>query len=233
VTEAEAEEFTKALGQVFSGGWRLILHARQQGIPQALGMSTPQWVESRLGGYVRMAVEERREAVKELTAPPEDGGQGLSQREAADVLGVGETTVRRDLKPEPAPNGAPEAVPDPEPEPEVTSGLADAEFDWSEPEEEPETAPNGAPEAAAAPDPAVADFIDSSPDVQRARYLNEFFKALCRSDDFMEFDPAELGHTADKEVAESLASYRIRVNDFITAFERAAGGLRVISGGRS
>jgi hypothetical protein len=229
VTEAEAEEFTQALGQVFSGGWRLILHARQQGIPQALGMSTPQWVESRLGGYVRMAVEERREAAKELTSPPAEGGQGLSQREAADVLGVNEKTVRNDLKPEPAENAAPPLEPLPEPTNDPIPPQLDDAPGLGDDEPDPEPAENAAP----VPDPAVADFIDSSPDVQRARYLHEFFKALCRSDDFMEFDPAELGHTADKEVAESLASYRIRVNDFITAFERAAGGLRVISGGRS
>jgi transposase len=51
-----------------------------------------QWVTTRIGGYVRLSVEERREAVKELT------GEGMSQREVAEVLGVHQTTVHEDLK---------------------------------------------------------------------------------------------------------------------------------------
>ena len=54
MTRDDAEDYTVALGQVFSGGWRLILHAQKQGIPQALGMTTQDWVRDRLGGYVRM-----------------------------------------------------------------------------------------------------------------------------------------------------------------------------------
>jgi hypothetical protein len=49
------------------------------------------------GGYVRMNVEDRRKAVAELAA------EGESNRSIAQALGVGETTVRRDLD---APNGA-------------------------------------------------------------------------------------------------------------------------------
>ena len=97
----DAEEYTEALGQIFGGGYRLIFHAESQGIPAALGMSTREWVETRLGGYVRMSLSERREASLELTE-----GEGLSNREAAKILGVGEATIRRDK--EPALNDAPE-----------------------------------------------------------------------------------------------------------------------------
>jgi ParB family chromosome partitioning protein len=89
----EAEEYTQALGQVLAGGWRLIFHADRQGIPAALGLSTRDWVKQRLGGYVRLSVEERRDAVAELTE-----GEGLSDRQAADVLGVDSATVDRDRK---------------------------------------------------------------------------------------------------------------------------------------
>ena len=68
---------------------------KRLGVPQALGISTDEWVENRLGGYVRMSITERREAVKELTAPPEEGGQGLSTREAAEVLSVDQSTIVR------------------------------------------------------------------------------------------------------------------------------------------
>jgi phage N-6-adenine-methyltransferase len=104
----DAEEFTQSLGQIIGGGWRQIAWADRMGIPEALGLSTQDWVERRLGGYVRLSVSERREASRELTAPPQDGGQGMTQREAAEVLGVSPFTVNNDLKPEPVRNQTPE-----------------------------------------------------------------------------------------------------------------------------
>jgi phage N-6-adenine-methyltransferase len=100
----EAEEYTQALQQVFTGGYRFILWADRQGIPKALGLSLPEWVQ-RIGGYARLSKEERREAVAELTE-----GEGLSNRKAAEVLGIGEATIRRDRQG--APNGASEGVQD-------------------------------------------------------------------------------------------------------------------------
>ena len=90
VKPEEAEEFTQALAQVFGGGWRLILHAEKQGIPKALEMSTREWVQERLGGYIRLSIPERREAVAELSEA------GMSTREIADVVGVDQSTVVRD-----------------------------------------------------------------------------------------------------------------------------------------
>jgi hypothetical protein len=88
-----AEEYTQALGQVFGGGWRLIWTAEKLGVPEALGISTREWVEQRLGGYVRLSMSERRVAVKELS---EDG---LTTREMGDLLGVSHQTVANDTKP--------------------------------------------------------------------------------------------------------------------------------------
>jgi phage N-6-adenine-methyltransferase len=90
----DAEEFTAALGQIFAGSWRQIAVADRMGVPTALGLSTREWVEKRLGGYVRLSLPERREAVLELV------NAGMTQREVADVLGVGVGTVNRDV-----PNG--------------------------------------------------------------------------------------------------------------------------------
>lgn len=61
------------------------------GIPAALGMSTKDWVNDRLGGYVRLSVGERKSASKELT------DEGFSTREAAEILGVNHNTVARDV----------------------------------------------------------------------------------------------------------------------------------------
>jgi hypothetical protein len=82
MTVVRAEEYTQALGQVISGSWRRIARAKKLGIPQALGLSLEDWVMSRLGGYVRLSVADRREAVKELT------DQDLSTREIGNILGV-------------------------------------------------------------------------------------------------------------------------------------------------
>jgi N6-adenosine-specific RNA methylase IME4 len=91
MTSDEAEEYTQSLGQIGGGLWRQILWANQQGVPAALGLTLREWVDGRLGGYVRMAVEERRQVVAELTA------SGMTQAQAADVVGVHESQVSRDL----------------------------------------------------------------------------------------------------------------------------------------
>src|SRR5215468_700357 len=91
ISAEDAEDYTAALGQVFTGAWRLIYHAQRQGIPAALGLTTEEWVRGRLGGYVRLSLEERREAVAEMAQ------EGLCQEEIAGVLGVNQATVSRDL----------------------------------------------------------------------------------------------------------------------------------------
>lgn len=87
----DAEEYTQALSHVASGAWRQVALGHRLGVPQALGLTTGEWVAQRLGGYVRLDVTERRQAVQELT------GQGFPQRQAAQVLGVDAATVNRDL----------------------------------------------------------------------------------------------------------------------------------------
>jgi hypothetical protein len=90
MNRADAEEYTEALGQVVAGGYRLVAHAQRLGVPKALGLSTPDWVEQRLGGYVRMSIPDRRDAVAELSE------EGMSTREIGDVLGVNHATAARD-----------------------------------------------------------------------------------------------------------------------------------------
>jgi hypothetical protein len=83
-------------------------------------MTVEEWVNERLGGYVKLAVPERHDAVIELKA------EGHSNRDIASILGVGETSVRRAT----APNGAPES-----------------EFPNETPVFDAGAAPNGAPES--------------------------------------------------------------------------------------
>lgn len=91
ITQEDAEEYTQALGQNLGGSYRQILLGKKLGVPQALGLTVEEWVTQRLGGYVRLTVEDRRAASMELTS------EGLSQREAAEVLGVSPMTIGRDL----------------------------------------------------------------------------------------------------------------------------------------
>jgi hypothetical protein len=86
----DAEEYTQALGQIVVGSWRQIALAQRLGVPNALGMPLEQWVNERLGGYIRLSIPDRREAVKELAA------NGHSNVEVGGILGVDEKTVRRD-----------------------------------------------------------------------------------------------------------------------------------------
>jgi hypothetical protein len=90
MNSADAEEFTQALGQIVSGSWRQVALAKRLGVPQALGLTLEDWVTTRLGGYVKLSIPDRREAAKELAA------EGLSTREIGDVLGVDQSTVVRD-----------------------------------------------------------------------------------------------------------------------------------------
>jgi hypothetical protein len=90
MTPADAEEYTQALGQVVSGGWRQIHLGQRLGVPDALGLSVQEWVTQRLGGYVQLGIPDRRHAVIELAA------EGLPNTQIAAVLGVGEATIRRD-----------------------------------------------------------------------------------------------------------------------------------------
>lgn len=85
----DAEEYTQALGQIVAGGWRQVALGERLGVPQALGLTTREWVEQRLGGYARLSISERREAVAELSE------EGMTQRQVAAVLGVSQPTVSR------------------------------------------------------------------------------------------------------------------------------------------
>lgn len=109
-----AREFSESFGMIGAGWWRQVAWAQQQRIPEALGLTTREWVQQYVGGWARLAIEDRREAVRELTTSEDDGGMGLSQRQAADVLGVGLGTVQRDLT---DPDGSLESIPEHEPDP--------------------------------------------------------------------------------------------------------------------
>lgn len=76
-------------GQVVAGGWRQIALGKRLGVPQALGLTVREWVETRLGGYVRMSIEERKQAVLELAQ------EGESKKAISEITGVDRGTIRR------------------------------------------------------------------------------------------------------------------------------------------
>jgi hypothetical protein len=92
VKREDAEELTQAVGQSVSGAWRTIAGLQKLGVPKALGLSDREWVQKRLGGYVKLAVTERYEADDELKAK----GHGLRQISAA--TGVDTKTLMKDRR---------------------------------------------------------------------------------------------------------------------------------------
>ena len=87
----DAEEYTQSLGQIVAGSWRQVALAKRLGVPKALGLTVEQWVNG-LGGYIKMSIPERREAVKSLT------DDGFSAREAAEIIGVSHETAASDVR---------------------------------------------------------------------------------------------------------------------------------------
>lgn len=111
----DAEAYTEALGRIVEGGWRQAALGERLGVPQALGLTTREWVQDRLGGYLKLTASERREAVTELT---EDG---MTTRQIEGVLGVDHATAARDRRvvanatePEPRPLDIDDLSPDTE-----------------------------------------------------------------------------------------------------------------------
>lgn len=102
----DAEDWTEAQALVIEGWARQRVLGIRLGVHEALGLSISEWT-ARLGRNVpQLAVNERQPISRELTMPKEDGGLGLSYRDAGDVLGVGRSTIHRDIHPQsPVPNG--------------------------------------------------------------------------------------------------------------------------------
>jgi hypothetical protein len=208
VNTADAEEYTQALGQVVAGGWRQVALGERLGVPKALGLSTRDWVQDRLGGYVRLSIPERREAVAELTE------EGMSTREIGAVLGVDKQTVQRDRAP------VSDETPEPlaEPEPQV------------EPEPEPEPVSDETPEPRE-PNPAVTEWVESSQAIKDAAYLHEFWKAVVRSHAYMEFDPEKIGRLANQDELAGIRELPGRAERWAAKALQASSGLRMIEGG--
>jgi N6-adenosine-specific RNA methylase IME4 len=92
MTPEDAEEFTQSLGQIIGGSWRQIALAKRLGVPKALGLDTEKWVRERLGGYIKLSVDERREAAHELSS----SGHGV--REVGEILGISKSQAAEDVR---------------------------------------------------------------------------------------------------------------------------------------
>ena len=129
----DAEEWTQAQGQSLAGQWRMILLGEKLGVPKALGLSTADWVNDRLGGYVRLTVDDREATVRELH------DTGVSNRTIARVVGISPSTVAAILNPVPVQTGHSEIK-----EPQVRDAPAvQAGHSKPEPSDDPWGSSNG------------------------------------------------------------------------------------------
>lgn len=219
----DAEEYTQALGQVVGGGWRQVALGVRLEVPQSLGLTTRQWVD-RLGGYVRLSIDERREAVVELVA------EGMTTRQVGEVLGVDHVTVLNDRRAVAGENSPPPAdeeaagqadeSPSGENSPEVADG------------EPPERGDAAAPEENSPPEPsrAVSDFVEADPNLQDIRYRRAFLKSLAQVSSFLQFDAERLGVICESAEAEQLEQWALSYQEFVRKFSASRGRLRVLNG---
>lgn len=92
LSEDEAREYSLSLSKAAAGDYELMDFAiNTLDVPGALGMDASQWVDS-IGGYIRMSVEDRREAVRELT------DEGKTPSQIATILGISKATVGADKR---------------------------------------------------------------------------------------------------------------------------------------
>lgn len=80
----DAEEYTKGLGQIVAGVWRQMDEGARLGVPQALGLSMTEWVQTRLGGSAT-GIPERPDSVAEPAPPNESATDGKSRRKALPI----------------------------------------------------------------------------------------------------------------------------------------------------
>jgi transposase len=57
-----------------------------------MGLTTEEWVKQTMGGYAKLALEDRLDSVKNLTEA------GYSQQLTAEIIGVSRVTVNKDVK---------------------------------------------------------------------------------------------------------------------------------------
>lgn len=87
-----AEKFTQSIERSGEGFFGFIQWAHDNGVPKALGYgSTKEWVNKRVGGYIKIDIEERRGRTKALEA------DGYTQEQTAEILGVSQSTVSNDI----------------------------------------------------------------------------------------------------------------------------------------
>lgn len=92
LTKEDAEQLTQGAAKVFGGQYQQLAVLRSRGVHKLLGFDDfSEYVHERIGGYVRMSIEERRLAAKALAE------EGHSTREIGEILGAGHATVARDL----------------------------------------------------------------------------------------------------------------------------------------
>lgn len=80
---------------------------------------------------------------------------------------------------------------------------------------------------------AIIEAVDSDQQVQDARYMANFYKAVVAADALLRFDPDRVGRLARPEDFVTVEQHRAAVQSFAEKVRGYSGGLRVIQGGRA
>ncbi|MGH2877934.1 MAG: hypothetical protein ACRDLV_16905, partial [Solirubrobacteraceae bacterium] len=84
--QAHAQVYTDSVLKILDGATGLVDLAPELGIPRTLGLSNEEWLQRRIMGPVKLTRDERRKVAAQLTAPVANGGDGMSNRQAAKAL---------------------------------------------------------------------------------------------------------------------------------------------------
>lgn len=227
IAENVAEQMDKLAG--------LIDEARTGSAWLAMGYrSWTAYVAGEFAGVLpRLDREPRQEFVRELSA------RGMSTRAIAPVVGVGDSTVQRDLATRPAPSGAPQTAEPERAEPASVEPQGEGRDESVAPTFAPRpavTGIDGKTYTSPAPRPKATareleDFIDSDASVQDSRYMKAVLTIAAAAQALGQYDPARVARVADEHDAMALDNLAATVAEFHRTFTAKRNGLRVIKGG--
>lgn len=213
LTESEARESVATAKRGLEAAADEIV--RQIGGRAWVALGYADWDQMREAEYRGAAVIVPRAGRPEIVARLRE--EGLSQKQIGETLGVDQKTVSNDVRN--IPNVTPVRTdslgrqqPTSKPRPAAVEPLPEA------------------PLVEQQPSPRVAAWLESDQSLQDSNYMQEFTRALHRSQAYLEFDAERIGSLSDDLVMRVIDDLVISATEFANKARKARSGLRVIKG---